>query len=168
MVSIVALMRATSKAVKRGKLPAENMLLSRKDFDKYVKLRSMGYCVLCDEPAVDAHHILERKLFPDGGYYLGNGAAVCDRHHLLCETTYISIEAVRLAAKIGEPVLPPGFDPTLRYDKWGNIVVSDDIIIAGPLAKDPGCQRALAAAQKAWKVYDKMPYMVDKAYVSKA
>lgn len=156
--------KAVIKAVKGNKLPPEDKLLSREDFNKHVRLRSAGFCVFCDEPAVDAHHVLDRKLFLDGGYYLGNGAAVCERHHILCETTHISVDAVRLAAHIGQPVLPPGFDPQKTYDKWGNVLVSDDVILAGPLAKDTGCQRALAAGQKAWKVYETMPYMIEEVY----
>ena len=31
---------------------------------------------------VDAHHIMDRRLWKDGGYYLSNGAALCSKHHL--------------------------------------------------------------------------------------
>ena len=47
-----------------------------------MKHRAHGRCVLCDAVAVDAHHVLDRKLYPDGGYYLGNGAAVCSTRGL--------------------------------------------------------------------------------------
>lgn len=162
MVNFTALLKAANKAAKRPKLPPEDQLLSRKDFGKYCWIRNIGYCVFCQEQAVNAHHILDRKLYPDGGYYLGNGAAVCERHHILCETTHISVEATRLAARIEKPVLPPGFDPHKVYDKWGNIVINDGVILMGPLAKDTGCQRALTAGQKAWKLYDKVPFMADQ------
>ncbi|WP_162570981.1 MULTISPECIES: hypothetical protein [unclassified Variovorax] len=93
---------------------------------------------------MDAHHILERKLYPiTGGYFLGNGAAVCDEHHWKCETTELTVEEVREAAGIKAPVLPDGFDPAARFDKWGNIVLEDGMREAGPLAKDDGMRRAL-------------------------
>lgn len=127
------------------------------DFDKLVKLRSRGMCVMCNLPAVDSHHILERKLFPDGGYYLGNGAALCSQHHLEAEMTNISVAAVRAMAGIQAPVLPPGFDPALTYDKWGNEVVSESVIVLGPLKDDTGCRRALIAGRKAGFLYEEQP-----------
>lgn len=93
--------------------------LSRQAFGEQVLHRAKGTCVFCPAPAVDAHHIMDRKLFPDGGYYLENGAAVCAQHHLDCEENRISVEQVRAAAGSFVRVLPPGFDPGLRYDKWG-------------------------------------------------
>ena len=46
-----------------------------------------GKCCVpgCTCDAVDAHHIMDRKLWSDGGYYLQNGAALCARHHLQAE-----------------------------------------------------------------------------------
>jgi hypothetical protein len=123
---------------------AEDQLLSREEFKKQVFARANGRCVFCPQPAEDAHHILERKLYPEtGGYYLGNGAAVCGRHHWACETTEITVDAVRSAAGIRTPVLPPGFDASWNYDKWGNRVREDGLIIAGPLEHDTGMRRAL-------------------------
>lgn len=94
---------------------------------------------------MDAHHILERKLFPDGGYYLGNGAAVCEAHHWQCETTALSVDAVRKVAGIALPVLPPGFEAGTTYDKWGNVIRADGLREPGPLFEDTGCRKALAA-----------------------
>ncbi|KVP96898.1 hypothetical protein WJ97_13820 [Burkholderia ubonensis] len=124
-------------------LPNENQLLSREDFKRFVFLRARCRCIFCPSPAVDAHHILERKLFEDGGYYLGNGAAVCDAHHWACETTYLSVEAVRAAAGIQSPVLPASFDARTTYDKWGNVLREDGFREAGPLEYDDGMRRAL-------------------------
>lgn len=64
-------------------------LLTRDAFREGVFARDGNCCVFCGRPAVDAHHILERRLWPDGGYYLNNGASVCAEHHMLCETTEI-------------------------------------------------------------------------------
>ena len=120
-------------------------LLSREAFKTKVFHRSMGRCVFCKRCAVDAHHILERKLFADGGYYVNNGAAVCEEHHLLCEQTTLSVEQVRAAARVAEAVLPEGFDPGVAYDKWGNRVWPSGLRSWGPLQNDTGARRALAA-----------------------
>jgi len=122
------------------------MLLTREEFDRQVKARSRGRCVCCSLPAVDAHHILERKLWPDGGYYLLNGAAVCEVHHWRAETTLLSVEDVRAAAGIQEILLPPRFEPTARYDKWGNRIRADGMREPGPLFEDTGCRKVLGHA----------------------
>ena len=123
-------------------------LLTREQFKEQVFARSDGKCIFCDMPAVDAHHILERKLFPDGGYYLSNGAAVCEEHHLACEYTTISVEQVREFAGIVDYVLPPGFLKKVNYDKWGNLCNLDGTRVAGPTFEDTGCQKALKAKGK--------------------
>ena len=41
-------------------------LLSRGDFRRHVFDRDNGKCVICRRPAVDAHHIMDRKLWFDG------------------------------------------------------------------------------------------------------
>lgn len=119
-------------------------LLDRAEFKRQVSLRSRGLCVLCRAPGDAAHHILDRALFADGGYRLGNGAFVCAPCHWDCETTKVSVEDVRAAAGIVEAVLPPGFDSSLRYDKWGNVLREDGTRTPGPMARDDGCRRALA------------------------
>lgn len=164
-MNVQAVVNTARKVAKREQLPAEGKLLSREDFDKYVKLRSMGYCVFCDKPAVDSHHVLDRKLFPDGGYYLGNGAAVCGSHHLLAEATLLTVEQVREKACIAEPVLPPGFSTSKVYDKWGNEVISSTVIVLGPLKNDTGCRKALIAGKKAAFLYDTVPYLIDESGV---
>lgn len=124
-------------------------LLTREEFKRVVLGRSGGRCVFCALPAVDAHHILERKLYPETqGYFASNGAAVCEKHHWDCETTRITVEEVRRAAGITAAALPPGFDPCHVYDKWGNRVRPDGLIEAGPLFADTGARRALAAGGK--------------------
>jgi hypothetical protein len=119
-------------------------LLSRSDFTNTVLARAGGRCVLCGGTACAAHHILDRKLFPDGGYYLNNGAAVCSDCHWRCETTTVSVEDVRRAAGISMILLPPGFDPSRTYDKWGNEILADGMRLPGPLYADDGARRALA------------------------
>lgn len=118
-------------------------LLTREEFKEWVLARSKGKCIFCQSDAVDAHHIIERKLFPDGGYYLDNGAAVCAKHHLDCETTLISVEEVRTFAGIKNIVLPNGFDAALTYDKWGNEILEPSRRKPGPLFNDEGVQKIL-------------------------
>lgn len=62
-------------------------LLTREEFKKQVFARTDGKCCVpgCNEHAVDAHHIMDRKLWNDGGYYLSNGASLCAKHHLEAE-----------------------------------------------------------------------------------
>jgi hypothetical protein len=126
-------------------------LLSREDFKIQVLARSRGKCVFCGAPAVDAHHILDRKLFVDGGYRLSNGAAVCAEHHWRCETTELSVEAVIAACGLSAPYLPEGFDPARRYDKWGNEILQGDWRLAGPLFNDDGARKALAKGGVLWR-----------------
>jgi hypothetical protein len=124
-------------------------LLSRDEFKRAVFARSRGTCVFCSRAAVDPHHILERKLYPEtGGYFLSNGAAVCEQHHWDCETTTLSVAEVRAAAGITAPALPPGLAPEHDYDKWGNRIRPDGLREPGPLFADTGARRALAAGGK--------------------
>jgi hypothetical protein len=106
--------------------------------------RDGGKCVLCGAPAQDAHHIIERRLWPDGGYVLDNLASVCGECHLRCERTEISVEQVREAAGIRKIVVPPHMYPDERYDKWGNIVLPSGLVSPGELFWDESVQKALA------------------------
>lgn len=120
-------------------------LLSREAFQVEVLARSHGRCVFCTQAAMAAHHILERKLFACGGYYASNGAAVCAGHHWDCETTRLSVEAVRAAAGITVAILPQSLAPDGAYDKWGNRIWQSGLRSWGPLEGDGGARRALAA-----------------------
>ena len=73
------------------------MLLSRDEFRQQVFARDGGRCVICSAPGQDAHHILERRLFDDGGYYLDNGATLCAACHVKAEMTVLSCDAIRAA-----------------------------------------------------------------------
>ena len=70
----------------------KDTLLTREEFRKKVLLKYNGKCCVpgCNCDAVDAHHIMDRKLWNDGGYYLSNGAALCSKHHLDAETGKIT------------------------------------------------------------------------------
>ena len=119
------------------------MLLSRDEFRELVFERDNHTCVFCEEPAVDAHHIIERRLWPDGGYYLSNGASVCAAHHIECEKTTISVEDVRLAAGITKIHVPPHLYADQSYDKWGNPVQPNGLRLKGELFGDESVQKIL-------------------------
>ena len=121
----------------------EPKLLTRDNFREGVFARDKHKCVFCDKPAQDAHHILERRLWPDGGYYLENGASVCGEHHLECERTTISVADVRAAAGINKVWVPPHFYDDHVYDKWGNPVLEDGRRGKGELFFDESVQKVL-------------------------
>jgi hypothetical protein len=128
----------------------KNKLLSRADF-KRLSFELHNYtCVFCKDKAIDAHHIFDRKLFKDGGYYLNNVAPVCEKHHMDCEKTIIELDDVWLACNITEPVYPVGFDKSLNYDKWGNIIVNEYSRIPGPLFNDDGVQKIFKEQGNIW------------------
>jgi len=118
-------------------------LLTRGEFRDSVFRRDGSKCIFCEQPAADAHHILERRLWPDGGYYLENGASVCPQHHLECERTTISVEEVRHAAKITKIWVPPHLYDDHIYDKWGNPILEDGRRGRGELFFDESVQKAL-------------------------
>lgn len=121
----------------------ESKLLSREQFRDSVFARDGGKCVFCDKQAKDAHHILERRLWPDGGYYTENGASVCEEHHIACEQTIISVEDVRHACGITKIVIPPHLYPDHIYDKWGNSILEDGRRSKGELFFDESVQKVL-------------------------
>jgi hypothetical protein len=130
------------------------MLLTRDEFRKQVFERDRHRCVVCGNGLhnghkIDAHHIIERRLWTDGGYYLDNGATLCDDGrkdgcHYKAETTYLSVEDIRRAAGIEKIVLPEDMYPDHVYDKWGNIILADDRRTRGPLYNDESVKKVLA------------------------
>jgi hypothetical protein len=103
-------------------------LLSRDDF-RNKSLKRDGYkCVVCktpgDENTLSVHHILDRKLFENGGYYLSNGATLCEECHIKAEQCELSVEEIREAAGIKIKILPEGLLEEAIYDKWGEPVTT--------------------------------------------
>jgi len=121
-----------------------NILLTRDDFRNSVFERDSHKCVICGAPVVDAHHIIERRLFPDGGYYLNNGASLCEKHHLLAESTELSCDDIRKAAGIIEIVIPPHLYLDAEYDKWGNEILKSGERLQGELFNDESVQKIIA------------------------
>lgn len=120
------------------------MTMTREAFREAVFARDRHRCVLCDAPAVDAHHIMERRLFDDGGYYLDNGASVCALHHRQCEMTLISVEDVRHACGISKAIIPSHLYDDEVYDKWGNAILGNGQRLRGELFLDESVQKILA------------------------
>lgn len=125
-------------------------LLSREAFKTKCFERDNHTCVFCNKPSVGAHHILDRKLFSDGGYYLDNAASVCSKHHIDCEKTIITLEEVYEACKITNPVLPENFSKEKTYDKWGNEVINEFQRLPGPLFNDTAVQKIFKEQGKIW------------------
>ena len=73
----------------------KQILLSRDQFREGTFTRDKHLCVICKKPAQDAHHIIERRLWDDGGYYLDNGASLCGPCHIKAEQTTLSVEEIR-------------------------------------------------------------------------
>ena len=119
------------------------MLMTRDAFREAVLARDGHKCVFCSRKAADAHHIMERRLWSDGGYYLANGASVCEEHHIKCETTEITVEEVREACKIAKKVIPEQLYDDQIYDKWGNILLPNGQRLKGELFFDESVQKVL-------------------------
>jgi len=117
--------------------------MTRDEFRNTVFLRDNNSCVICGAPAQDAHHVMERRLFLDGGYHPDNGVSVCGECHIKAEQTLISPEELREAAGITKAYLPPHLYDDVRYDKWGNQIISGDRRLRGELFHDPSVQSIL-------------------------
>lgn len=141
--------------------------MTRDEFRQAVMARSFYRCVFCNDWATAAHHIMDRALFPDGGYDLDNGAALCDRHHWQAEDTSLSVATIRAAAGITRVVLPPGFGPG-TYDKWGNPILSSGQRLRGPLWPDEKVQKLLAGYDFTTQAkYPRTPHMPDSPGASR-
>lgn len=95
-------------------------LLTREEFRNNVFKRDNFKCVICGKSIIlDAHHIIDRKQFPDDGYYLDNGVSLCSEHHIEAENGLIGCQTLRDKSGIKTIILPEHFDETLEYNKWG-------------------------------------------------
>lgn len=59
--------------------------LVREHFRNEVFKRDKNKCRKCGKAGVDAHHITDRNLMPNGGYVKSNGITVCAECHLKAE-----------------------------------------------------------------------------------
>ncbi len=97
------------------------MSQNRKQFRDAVFRRDNHECLIpwCNEHADDAHHIIERELWDEGGYIPNNGASVCNKHHKYAEKNHIPPQAFWMWAGIDEKPLPSSID-THDVNKWGD------------------------------------------------
>jgi len=105
-----------------------NQLLSRDEFRESVLERDSQACVCCGALADAVHHIIDRKCFRDGGYYVNNGASLCEACHIDAEKGTLSCEEIRRDAGITDIVLPDDLDPRYTYDKWGKVLDEPDLV----------------------------------------
>lgn len=129
-------------------------LLNRDQFRASVFSRDGYKCVICGaKDKLDAHHIIERRLWHDGGYYLDNGATLCSEYsgyvhdgiscHMKAEMTVLSCDEIRAAAGITKIIIPEHMYSDQQYDKWGNIIMPDGSRIRGELFDDESVQKVL-------------------------
>lgn len=129
-------------------------------------LKRDGYaCVNCgrnDPPeSLDAHHLIERRLWTDGGYHVDNGVTVCPICHMQAETTSLTPEALRGMAGITTILLPPHMPRDAIYDKWGNELVNGQWI-PGELFEDESVQKVIKwklASFRHHRKYPKTPHL---------
>jgi RNA ligase-like protein len=121
--------------------------------------------ILCDIAGVklDAHHIIERRLWDDGGYYLDNGATLCDAMeagcHMKAEQTVLTCDEIRTAAGIRRIIIPDHLYADYNYDKWGNIINPDGTRTKGELFNDESVQQVLLSGGmlERFRTYVKYP-----------
>ncbi len=120
------------------------ILLSRENFARQVRQRDGNRCVLCGMPGDhDAHHLMERKLWSDGGNYVDNGVTLCPDCHLLAENTTHDPDSLRKKAGITELLLPPHLTDDTKYDKWGNPILASGMRLRGELFYEENVQKVL-------------------------
>lgn len=121
-------------------------LLTRTQLREGTFARDGNKCVMCGaSDKLDAHHITERRLWKDGGYYLDNGVTLCDPTcHTMAEQTVISCETLREKAGIKSILLPEHLDASERWDKWGNPYLPNGQRLQGELFFDESVQNVLA------------------------
>lgn len=136
-----------------------NALLTRDNFRESVFKRDGYKCVMCGATAQDAHHILERRLFTDGGYYIDNGASLCGECHVKAEMTQLSVEEIREKCGIKDKVLPQHLYKDNIYTKWGDIVLENQMRSPGELFWDESVQKILKQGNMLSKytIYVKYP-----------
>lgn len=94
--------------------------LHREEFHKKCFEREEDQCIVpwCTQKPDEAHHIIERDLWDDGGYILENGVSICNHHHQYAESNDIPPQAFWFWLGISDPPLPDAVD-TWQINKWG-------------------------------------------------
>jgi hypothetical protein len=132
-------------------------LLTRDEFRTGVFARDHHACVLCPSPAQDAHHVMERRLWPDGGYYLHNGVSLCGPCHLKAESTEVMPRELASLLGWSNVLLPPHLYRDQEYDKWGNPVLPNGTRLRGELFFDENVQKVIKPYLPLFLPYVKYP-----------
>lgn len=136
-------------------------LLTREEFRESVFKRDNYKCVVCGKDAKDAHHIIERRLFSSqeelGGYFIDNGASLCEEHHIKAEQTILTCDDIRDCANIQNVILPSHLYDDVKYDKWGNPFASNGKRYKGELFYDESVQKILTPVLDEFLSYIKYP-----------
>ena len=115
-------------------------------FSETVLSRDGGRCVLCGASAELAHLLIDVSLWEAGAFHPANGVALCQSCHFRAESTLVSPDELREAAGLRQVLLPAHFDPNLRWDRWGNVIVSRDRRLPGEIFYREDVQRVLEDA----------------------
>lgn len=119
-------------------------LLTRDLFREQCLERDGHKCLFCDcTGSLSVHHIYERKLWENGGYYLENGATLCDTHHIEAEQTVLSCDEIRIKANIKKFPLPEHLESDQVWDKWANPILPNGMRLKGELFYDESVQSVL-------------------------
>ncbi|MFC4440096.1 MULTISPECIES: RNA ligase family protein [Natrialbaceae] len=96
----------------------------RKYFRQAVFSETNNTCLVpwCDSEADDAHQIIERPLWTDGGYIPPNGAAVCNNHHQYAETNDIPPQAFWLWKAILKSDICPS-----EFSDWDQLSINHSL-----------------------------------------
>jgi predicted restriction endonuclease len=126
----------TDKDRERGRLTS-----GRTRWTRLVKERDNYTCQCCGhvgqkgDGTLHAHHILDRSLFDNGGYFIANGVSLCSFHHLEAEKTRITCEDLRQAAGIMSLCMPEHLYVDENYDHWGNIILPNKMRLSRKFLK---------------------------------
>lgn len=96
---------------------------NRKQFRHDCKERDKHECIIpwCNNSPDEVHHIIERRLWDEGGYIKNNGASVCNKHHRYAEENHIPPQAFWLWADVAPADIPlPDQLDTIDVNKWGD------------------------------------------------
>jgi hypothetical protein len=122
-------------------------LLTREEFNEVARKRDNYCCVMCgSKGCLSVHHVIEHKLFPDGGRYIDNAATLCSDCHLKAEQTIISPKTLREKIGVVNPIYPPGYGDDTDFDKWMNPVLINGRRLKGPMFNTEQVQKVLKKA----------------------
>jgi hypothetical protein len=111
--------------------------MTRQEFKESVFAATKGKCCVpnCTCDAVDAHHIMNRHLWANGGYILSNGAALCEKHHLEAERGVITPRQCMeyMGVEKCDIKKPDAFNDILTDDEYMYLLMNDEINSFGEL-----------------------------------